>query len=119
MAGIAGCGRRFSHSRWFWGLRLHLVCTLAGLPITWALALPASTNARSSWPCSTTTSPCWLDGRAYDTLEGRLDLELHGGRSLAGVAARAAQRLLVLTAATWHNRATAQSITRSLIAYDQ
>ena len=29
-----------SHSRWFWGLRLHLVCTPAGLPIAWALADP-------------------------------------------------------------------------------
>jgi hypothetical protein len=24
-------------SRWFWGLRLHLVCTLHGLPLGWAL----------------------------------------------------------------------------------
>ena len=27
-----------SHSRWFWGLRLHLVCTLHGLPVAFALA---------------------------------------------------------------------------------
>ena len=53
-----------------------------------------------------------------DTLKGQLDLELHGGRSLAGVTARVAQRLLALTAAIWHNRATGQPITRSLIAYD-
>ncbi|HEX3963980.1 MAG TPA: transposase, partial [Trebonia sp.] len=26
-----------SHSRYFWGLRLHLVCTLAGLPVGFAL----------------------------------------------------------------------------------
>lgn len=26
-----------SHSRYFWGLRLHLICTLHGLPIAWAL----------------------------------------------------------------------------------
>lgn len=26
-----------SHSRWFWGLRVHLVCTLHGLPVGWAL----------------------------------------------------------------------------------
>ena len=55
---------------------------------------------------------------AYDTLKGQLDLELHGGRSLAGVTSRVAQRLLALTAAIWHNRATDQPITRSLIAYD-
>ncbi|MFJ4188968.1 transposase [Kitasatospora sp. NPDC089509] len=29
-----------SHSRWFWGLKLHLVCTPAGLPVTRALASP-------------------------------------------------------------------------------
>ena len=54
----------------------------------------------------------------YDTLKGQLDLELHGGRSLTGVATRVAQRILALTAAIWHNRATGQPITRSLIAYD-
>uniref|UniRef100_UPI0038511B19 hypothetical protein n=1 Tax=Klenkia terrae TaxID=1052259 RepID=UPI0038511B19 len=32
--------------------------------------------------------------------------------------ARIAQRLLALTAAIWHNRATGQPVTRSLIAYD-
>jgi myo-inositol-1-phosphate synthase len=53
-----------------------------------------------------------------DTLKGQLDLELHGGRSLAGVTARVAQRLLVLTAAIWHNRATGQPLSRSLTAYD-
>lgn len=26
-----------SHSRFFWGLRLHLVCTLQDLPVTFAL----------------------------------------------------------------------------------
>jgi hypothetical protein len=35
----------------------------------------------------------------YDTLKGQLNLELHGGRSLTGVTARVAQRLLALTAA--------------------
>ena len=54
----------------------------------------------------------------YDTLKGQLDLELHGGRSLTGVTTRIAQRLLALTAAIWHNRATGQPITRSLITYD-
>ena len=54
----------------------------------------------------------------YDTLKGQLDLELHGGRTLTGVATRVAQRLLALTAAIWHNRSTGQPVTRSLIAYD-
>jgi hypothetical protein len=54
----------------------------------------------------------------HDTVKGQLDLELHGARSTDGVAARVAQRLLALTAAIWHNRATSQPLTRSLIAYD-
>jgi hypothetical protein len=54
----------------------------------------------------------------HDTLTGQLDLEPHGGRGIDGVGARIAQRLLALTAAIWHNRATGQSVTRSLIAYD-
>jgi len=40
LVGFAGYGYCASHSRWFWGLRLHLVCTPAGLPITFALASP-------------------------------------------------------------------------------
>jgi hypothetical protein len=32
LAGIAGYGYCASHSRYFWGLRLHLICTPAGLP---------------------------------------------------------------------------------------
>jgi Transposase DDE domain len=38
LAGWAQYGYCASHSRWFWGLRLHLVCTLHGLPIGFALA---------------------------------------------------------------------------------
>jgi hypothetical protein len=40
LAGWAGYGYCPSHSRFFWGLRPHLVCTPAGLPVTWALAGP-------------------------------------------------------------------------------
>jgi hypothetical protein len=38
LVGFAGYGYCASHSRYFWGLRLHLVCTPSGLPITFALA---------------------------------------------------------------------------------
>jgi hypothetical protein len=38
LAGWAEYGYCASHSRFFWGLRLHLVCTLHGLPIAFALA---------------------------------------------------------------------------------
>ncbi|MDX3354277.1 IS982 family transposase [Streptomyces sp. ME01-24h] len=37
LAGWAEYGYCASHSRYFWGLRLHLVCTLGGLPILFAL----------------------------------------------------------------------------------
>ena len=44
-AGHAGYGYCASHSRYFWGLRLHPVCTPAGLPITWASPRPWPTQA--------------------------------------------------------------------------
>jgi hypothetical protein len=40
LAGWAGYGYCASHSRYFWGLRLHLVCTPTGLPITFAVTNP-------------------------------------------------------------------------------
>jgi Transposase DDE domain len=40
LAGWADYGYCASHSRWFWGLRLFLITTPAGMPITWALASP-------------------------------------------------------------------------------
>lgn len=40
LAGWASYGYCASHSRFFWGLRLHLVCTPVGLPVTFALADP-------------------------------------------------------------------------------
>jgi hypothetical protein len=38
VAGWAQYGYCASHSRYFWGLRLHLVCTLHGLPVMFAVA---------------------------------------------------------------------------------
>jgi hypothetical protein len=37
LAGWAQYGYCASHSRYFWGLRLHLLCTLGGLPVAFAL----------------------------------------------------------------------------------
>ncbi len=37
LAGWAAYGYCASHSRWFWGLRLHLITTPAGLPVAYAL----------------------------------------------------------------------------------
>jgi hypothetical protein len=53
-----------------------------------------------------------------DTLKGQLDLERHGGRTIAGVCARITQRILAMTAAIWHNDTLGQRIRRSLTAYD-
>jgi hypothetical protein len=170
LAGWAGYGYCASHSRWFWGLRLHLVCTPSGLPIAWSLASPKvddrqvltavleedpglvaartgqliiadkgyisaeldrwlaergirllrpSYRNRTPRPDEHLLKPVrQLIESVNDTLKGQLDLELHGGRTIEGVGARIAQRLLALTAAIWHNRATSQPVTRSLIAYD-
>ncbi len=38
LTGWAAYGYCASHSRWFWGLRLHLITTPAGLPVAYALA---------------------------------------------------------------------------------
>jgi hypothetical protein len=170
LARWAGYGCCASHSRWFWGLRLHLVCTPSGLPIVWSLATPnvddrqALTAVLEENPDLMLARPGqliiadkgyisakldrWLAERGIrvlrpshrnrtprpdehllkpvrqliesvnDTLKGQLDLELHGGRSIECVGVRIAQRLLAMTAAIWHNRATGQPLTRSLIAYD-
>ena len=45
LAGWAEYGYCASHSRYFWGLRLHLLATASGLPIAWALA-PAKEDER-------------------------------------------------------------------------
>lgn len=59
----------------------------------------------------------WIEA-IFDTLKGQLTLENHGGRTLAGVYARVAARLLALAAAIWHNDQTGQPVKRSLLAYD-
>jgi hypothetical protein len=170
LAGWAGYGYCPSHSRFFWGLRLHLARTPAGLPVTWALASPKIDERQvlaamiEHDPDLVRSRPGpviiadkgyvskdldrWLEQHSVrilrptyrnlrprpgehllkpirqliesinDTLKGQLGLELHGGRTAAGVTTRIAQRLLALTAAIWHNRRTSRPITRSLIAYD-
>jgi hypothetical protein len=40
LAGHAGYGYCASHSRWYWGLKLYLVCSGDGMPIMWCLANP-------------------------------------------------------------------------------
>jgi len=172
LAGWAEYGYCASHSRYFWGLRLHLVCTLQGLPLAWVLT-GAKTPERAVLEHLLATTPALQQrpqrrrqiiiadkgyyGRDFeagledaeidllrpartgekprpgqrffkplrqviesvnDTLKGQLDLEGHGGRTMAGVAARVAQRILALTAAIWHNHQANTLARRSLIAYD-
>ncbi len=40
LAGHAGYGYCASHSRYFWGFRLYLVCAVDGMPVIWGLASP-------------------------------------------------------------------------------
>lgn len=40
LAGYANYGYCASHSRYFWGFRLYLVCTPDGMPVIWGLADP-------------------------------------------------------------------------------
>lgn len=40
LAGWADYGYCASHSRWYWGLKLYLVCSGDGMPIMWCLANP-------------------------------------------------------------------------------
>jgi hypothetical protein len=58
----------------------------------------------------------WIEA-IFDTLKGQLTLEQHAARTLPGVYARIAARLLAL-AAIWHNWKTNAPTKRSLIAYD-
>ena len=152
-----------------WGLRLHLVCTLHGLPVGFALAGakaderqvllgiladPALTAGHTGQTIigdknyfGASFEATLADGRmcllrparkgeparpgaqffkplrqiiesVNDTLKGQLDLERHGGRTLAGVMARVLQRILALTAVIWHNDRTGQLVKRSLLADD-
>lgn len=170
LAGWAEYGYCASHSRYFWGLRLHLLCTLSGLPVAFALTgakaderevllgmLDADPRLLASHPhqklmadknyygkvFQTALTEAGIDllrpartgeppraGQRFfkpfrqviesvnNTLKAQLDLERHGGRTIAGVAARVLQRILALTTAIWHNDHTNQPVLRSLTAYD-
>lgn len=167
LAGWAEYGYCASHSRYFWGLRLHLVCTLHGLPLGWALTgakaderhvattLLAQVPALAGRPLTLIGDKNYY-GREFEaelaaadihllrparhgeperpgsrffkplrqtiesinqTLKAQLDLERHGGRTIAGVCARITQRILALTAVIWHNDHHDRTH-RSLTAYD-
>jgi hypothetical protein len=62
LAGWAEYSYCASHSRWFWGLRLHLLCTLHGLPVAFALS-GAKADERDVLLGMLTTGPTPTQGR--------------------------------------------------------
>jgi hypothetical protein len=69
LAGWAEYGYCASHSRFFWGLRLHLVCTLQGLPIAYALT-GAKADERETLPGLLAAECELLRERPRQTLTG-------------------------------------------------
>jgi Transposase DDE domain len=69
LAGWAQYGYCASHSRWFWGLRLHLVCTLQGLPVAFALA-GAKADERDVLTGMLAADPALVTARPGQTLIG-------------------------------------------------
>jgi DDE family transposase len=67
LAGWAQYGYCASHSRYFWGLRLHLVCTLHGLPVAFALT-GAKADERETLLAILRADPSLLAGRGEQTL---------------------------------------------------
>lgn len=69
LAGRAECGSCASHSRFFWGLRLHLLCTLQGRPVAFALT-GAKADERETLLDLLATEPELVADRAGQTLIG-------------------------------------------------
>ena len=148
LAGHAGYGYCASHSRYFWGFRLYLLCAPDGMPIAFELAaanaperevalalleralepgqtlivdkgfagaefeeIVCSSGATLLRPDRADEEPRfgslgrvrqWIESIVY-TGKDQLSLERHGARTLEGLIARIAQRLLALAAGCWHN----------------
>ena len=87
LAGWAGYGYCAAHSRYFWGLRLHLVCTLHGLPVAFALANP-KTDERQVLVDLFDVEPGLLDARPGQVLlvdKGYRDAETEAILAAQGV----------------------------------
>jgi hypothetical protein len=160
-AGSAGYGYCRSHSRWFWGFRLYLICAGDGMPIGWELAganigeriVAAEMLDRVPLAGHTVIADKNFAGREFEALmaahgadfrrpdrkdeprrhgslgpvrqwiestfwtcKGPLGLEHHGARTLSGLGARIAIRLLTLAGGIWHNHLTGQPA-RAFAAY--
>jgi hypothetical protein len=131
LAGWAQYGYCASHSRYFWGLRLHLGQTLIGdknyfgadfqtqLAQTRAVLLRPGRKGEPDPAAPPLFKPLRQTIESINqTLKGQLDLERHGRHTCNGVAIRVLQRILALTAVIWHNDKIGAPIKRSLIAYD-
>ena len=162
LAGHAGYGYCASHSRWFWGFRLYVLCTPDGMPFGFELAaanaperlVAAELLERVTTPGQTIVADKGFAGADFEqlvlnlgcrfvrpdradettrhgTLGGirqwieaiiwnckhKLSLERHGARTLPGLCARIAQRLLALATAIWHNHHVGHHPARSLVCY--
>lgn len=87
LAGWAGYGYCASHSRYFWGLRLHLVCTLGGLSIAFALT-GAKANEQQTLLEIFAVEPALLAERPGQTLigdENYFGADFEGQLAAAGV----------------------------------
>jgi hypothetical protein len=84
LAGWAQYGYCASHSRWFWGLRLHLVCTLHGLPVAFALT-GAKADEREVLLAMFTAEPALVASRPGQVLIG--DKNYYGAAFEAALAA--------------------------------
>jgi hypothetical protein len=90
LAGWAEYGYCASHSRYFWGLRLHLVCTLHGLPVAFALT-GAKADERDVLAGMLTAGPDLVTARPGQTLIGDKN---YYGRDFEAAMASAGIRLL-------------------------
>jgi hypothetical protein len=150
LADACGYGYCRSHSRWFWGMRLHLCCAPDGTPRAAFLApadqperevalrlLPLALRGGEAIVCdkgyagrefaaacaerfqATVLRPSRKDEpdnahlhlssirqrieSVFWTLKDRLGLERHHARTLTGIRARVASKLLALAAGVWLN----------------
>jgi hypothetical protein len=90
LAGWAEYGYCASHSRFFWGLRLHLVCTLHGLPVGFALT-GAKADERQTLLGIFDADPALTAGRAGQIVIGDKN---YFGREFEATLAEAGLELL-------------------------
>lgn len=111
LAGWAEYGYCASHSRWFWGLRLHLLCTLGGLLVAFALT-GAKADERQVLPGIFEADPGLVASRPGQALTGDKNYD---GTAFETALAGAGLRLLrVVHDRRLHRAAFHSSLTRSI-----